>query len=512
MCGLVAFISGTQTFKKEIADAKKAFMHNGLYISAFRGRDATGLALVNGIRTRPSVHKKAMPSSDFLDLRSTAKVLDDVDRCQAVLGHTRSSTRGWISDENAHPFQSEHITLIHNGTIPNYKMLQAKCDSDVDSAHVCVAIAEKGATEVLERISGEYAFIWHNALEGTVNVARNGHRPLFWAFVPDWEGYVFASEQEFLGLVCGRNQIKFSPTRIVYPSEHTIYTFDLSKKNMEYTSSPFVPLSARSRHGPRTGTINGSRNWKDDGSHRGLPTVFEGELGPTTISKEDFDFFVSLASEAKERIGRMNPKHMAHWANPVGYKQQLKAAVRVREGGFKISQIYGARAVVFQEYKKQQDYGCGAVRIMGTQLTIHDGEIHNLDRHQWDAVIRAKNLFVQVVNIRTEKGHPFAILDINEEFLRRALAKYEEELKETGEVPLTFLVGPQGELVAKDRWDDLVKNGCSMCTNPIDPLTADLVFWYNNSPLCVTCADDPDTQSYLHLRSPNENTRQINSN
>lgn len=95
----------------------------------------------------------------------------------AIIGHGRHATRGAINAKNAHPFQHEHITLVHNGTIWS-GVDMSKQEVEVDSHALCVAIAEKGFAEALTDIHGAYAIIAHNAKDGCVYFARNEQRPL----------------------------------------------------------------------------------------------------------------------------------------------------------------------------------------------------------------------------------------------------------------------------------------------------------------------------------------------
>lgn len=95
----------------------------------------------------------------------------------SMVGHGRHATRGAINAKNAHPFQHEHITLVHNGTIWS-GVDMSKQEVEVDSHALCVAIAERGFADALTDIHGAYAIIAHDAKEGAIYFARNEQRPL----------------------------------------------------------------------------------------------------------------------------------------------------------------------------------------------------------------------------------------------------------------------------------------------------------------------------------------------
>ena len=109
----------------------------------------------------------------------------------ALFGHNRYATRGAVSTPNAHPFQTDHITLVHNGTIRNGLAVPK---DEVDSRVLTAELARKGVS-VFEEISGAWTTVWHDAEKNTVNILRNGERPLS---VMQNYGYIFFASDDLM--------------------------------------------------------------------------------------------------------------------------------------------------------------------------------------------------------------------------------------------------------------------------------------------------------------------------
>ncbi|MGG3799776.1 glutamine--fructose-6-phosphate transaminase (isomerizing) [Metabacillus fastidiosus] len=140
MCGIVGYI-GRQ-------DCKEILLR-GLEKLEYRGYDSAGIATINenGVQVFKEKGRIAM-------LR---EVVDTSVQAQAGIGHTRWATHGVPSRTNAHPHQSNsgRFTLVHNGVIENYSILQREhlenvnLKSDTDT-EIIVQLVEKFVSEGLE--------------------------------------------------------------------------------------------------------------------------------------------------------------------------------------------------------------------------------------------------------------------------------------------------------------------------------------------------------------------------
>ena len=139
MCGIVGYIGQI--------DAKEILL-KGLEKLEYRGYDSAGIAVMNeaGVHVFKEVGRIA-------NLRGA---VDESVEATAGIGHTRWATHGVPNQSNAHPHQSAsgRFTLVHNGVIENYHLLQQEylqnvtMKSDTDT-EVIVQLVEHFANEGL---------------------------------------------------------------------------------------------------------------------------------------------------------------------------------------------------------------------------------------------------------------------------------------------------------------------------------------------------------------------------
>jgi len=193
MCGIFG------TYHSHAMDQKqKAIFWNMFQVGVVRGHHGTGLFAVAKDEVK---HIKAGGPPHTLFWKEEFKEFDKhLDESNLIVGHHRYATKGKVSDENAHPFQHGHITLVHNGTI--HSGLDVKQD-EVDSDKLCKAIADVGVRKAFSKISGAYACVWYDAKEKKLFFLKNSQRPLSIAKVHG--NFYWASERPMLEWLIIRN-------------------------------------------------------------------------------------------------------------------------------------------------------------------------------------------------------------------------------------------------------------------------------------------------------------------
>ncbi|MGG3692979.1 glutamine--fructose-6-phosphate transaminase (isomerizing) [Heyndrickxia ginsengihumi] len=174
MCGIVGYI-GTEDVKE--------ILLKGLEKLEYRGYDSAGIA----VRNNEGVHV-FKEKGRIEDLR---QIVDKHVHATAGIGHTRWATHGIPSKENAHPHQSAsgRFTLVHNGVIENYTLLQKEYLADValksdTDTEIIVQLVEKFANEglntaeafrkTLTLLKGSYALALLDEQDpDTIYVAKN---------------------------------------------------------------------------------------------------------------------------------------------------------------------------------------------------------------------------------------------------------------------------------------------------------------------------------------------------
>jgi len=178
MCGIVGYI-GTN-------DAKEILL-KGLEKLEYRGYDSAGIAL----RNEAGVHV-FKEKGRIEDLRH---IVDPNVSATTGIGHTRWATHGAPSRANAHPHQSAsgRFTLVHNGVIENYTLLQKEylpdvaLKSDTDT-EIIVQLVEKFVQDGLPTaeafrktlllLKGSYALALLDEQDGNTIYAAKKKSPL----------------------------------------------------------------------------------------------------------------------------------------------------------------------------------------------------------------------------------------------------------------------------------------------------------------------------------------------
>ena len=219
MCGIVGMVA---TFENGFTFKHKDVFSNLLWLDTLRGDDSTGIFGVNKYgNVKYAKDIKNGPQS--LETTECKDILSDIylnGRC--IVGHNRKATRGFITDENAHPFVEGDKILVHNGTLANHKELTEN-KVEVDSHAILHSIVERGYQKTFEEIQGAFALAWYDTKEKKLHLARNSERPLWIANTPG--AWIFASEKEMLEFVLERNKIEVKDYTELTPG--TVYSIEM---------------------------------------------------------------------------------------------------------------------------------------------------------------------------------------------------------------------------------------------------------------------------------------------
>src|SRR5881275_1084743 len=112
MCGIVGIL-GREPVAVQLIDALKRL--------EYRGYDSAGVATLEAGRL---TRRRAEGKLRNLESKLVREPLNGT----AGIGHTRWATHGRPSERNAHPHATEHLAVVHNGIIENFRELREELE------------------------------------------------------------------------------------------------------------------------------------------------------------------------------------------------------------------------------------------------------------------------------------------------------------------------------------------------------------------------------------------------
>lgn len=437
MCGIVGVIS------KDMRKKHKDFFQQALLVDTLRGTHSTGIARIpNSAGVDVEIFKRALAAWDFLDLRRPDELLGKFYTTSAFIGHNRYATKGAINNRNSHPFQAEHITLVHNGSLLSTHNLPDNQKFVVDSENIAHAIAQIGFEETAKLLNGAFALAWHDATDNTLHLARNKERPMWFVDVKNEDTILYGSEDMMLDWLAGRNGIETETVYEVLPGQHiTFHLGDKKRKLMDYDCR-------------------------------------EVELYKPPVQRFPVPSYPGY-----------NNRQAA--ANDAARKLQAKALERE---GLKVGDKIPFAGMDYVPYGAGSQFG----KIIGCMedepwLPI---EIHRCQAADFTEGATYNGRIASIRISGEPKTPPTLVLD----GIARIVDVKEEDVEtaeETeGKKHMAYIPGPGGRLINFKDWSRYTQHGCSMCQGDLDLKTVDFIEWIDDSPMCADCAaelraDDP---------------------
>ncbi len=452
MCGIIG-VASSEGFK-EFAK-RRNFFFDGLYADALRGMHSTGvLAVPTKYEDEIIIHKKAMPSYDFLETRSADNIIKDIDKYKYVVGHNRHATKGGISSRMAHPFNHGDISLVHNGTLNTQYYLPKGSTFTSDSEAITYAINEQGSEETIKELDGAFALVWHNNNSDTLHMVRNDERPLSFGFVKGVNTMLFASEKRMLDWIALRNGLIMDKV------------YDLNKGHEIIFDSENLKEFEFIKH-----TLKSPKVYYNDNfySNKGSHNTGSSKNNANTIAKKKLKVF----EEFKITAGRR----------------------------------YDIEVTKFVPYNSHQTtgtiFGYLDGRLSGKQK-FHSVQITGVREDEWAWLCESEKGEKRYVNAqltqscqssKTSGKYPvFTAIKPEISDLNTFMTPSEE-----GDKDLPRFQGPQNHPLTSKEFDGLVEDGCCHCTGVIFPEEHEAVGWTaNGEPICPICVNDPNLGITIH--------------
>lgn len=483
MCGIVGVLT---TENSTTQHPYVRFFQQALFADTLRGNDSTGVFLMNTKKQEePEVWKKALAAPDFLQLSRTRNLLRDYADFNIMVGHNRAATKGGVNHTTAHPFQKDHITMVHNGTIYNHRSLTQGHQYDVDSEAICHAISVDGIESVVKKLDGAFTLVYHNGDDNTVNMIRNKERPLAIAKVKGFDTVVFSSEApmlQWIAMRCG-----FSLDKIIEPEPGELFTFtphpDINKwiAKAESRKLDLMPKKPITTYG------GGYGGYYENG-------VYVGTSG-TTTSKKGKGAKASSSSKTSETPSGTTTSTEQRRSTS---NQLLLNIGLAPEDTVVLSDISW---VPYIKAKGDRGWVVGTVDDLERDKVV--GALHNVTKEEYDDMAGSYIYSgVQCAALDRETGRTVVYID-NQDFMVM-------EADDDDTVGTTVSHGSEdentsqvykvrgGEYVTLSTYTELTKDGCDYCGLPIDPVDHEKTGWDEDmAPVCKHCVKSMDLGQYL---------------
>jgi len=498
MCGIVGIASKTLMAKKE-----KDFFSQALYTDLLRGKDSTGIFTVGkDDLAEVEVFKKAYPSHDFMHLPRACSLINNFDKTAVAVGHNRAATKGGVNHNNAHPFQHGNITLVHNGTLTNYNQLAGFTHTAVDSALLCRSIDEIGVQETVNKVTGAYALVWHDASDNTLHFLRNDKREFSMAVSEDGKSLYWASELKMLEWLLDRNNIE--TTEAFLTEENLHISFDLSEAEFKPTTETVEKEVQAVTYSRNTANSTGGTKTKKDQSERigekeARRKAVEAGVNIPKIGDRVEGYFWGVEKYKQGTLGSMQG---------VGSEPDLYCNMEIHgipSNSF-AEGYYSFDVIAVQYVPADDDF---IIRGRNPSLEIRfDNNNEKMEKVQ-DVVegtvtkkpstITAKPLAVThekstksgvLVEKKADEGTPEAAVD-------GLLSRGFVDTNPSGE-DYPF-VGPSGLLCNEKVFNELTKHGCSNCCRDLDTSEHEEITWLDTqTPVCLECASEDAHFNTIH--------------
>ena len=200
MCGIIGIAA-----RRNVADE----LYDGLKRLEYRGYDSAGICtLSDGELERRRAEGK---------LHNLRTKLDEAPLSGTIgIAHTRWATHGAPTMGNAHPHATDHVALVHNGIIENFKALREELiaagrtlESETDSEVVCHLVSreieagaspEQAVQTVLPRLRGAFALAMIFTGHSDLMIGARKGSPLVLGYGEDEEMYLGSDALALAGL------------------------------------------------------------------------------------------------------------------------------------------------------------------------------------------------------------------------------------------------------------------------------------------------------------------------
>lgn len=434
MCGIVGAAGQLNAIHEKMFEQL-------LIIDQLRGHHSTGVFVVDALDDTPSVLKTVGTPDNLLMDKRWEEMKKGANR--VMCGHNRYATKGGINRRNAHPFEFDNVTGVHNGTLSSYYDLEGYHKFDVDSECLYNSVDKLGLKETMGKISGAWAMVYWDARDSRLHFLRNKERPLYLTRTKNGNVWFWASELWMLLGVAHRNNVEIEEPYLLKEDNHASLAFD------DKTGQPIDLLQEE---------VKGKAPAYTAGT-------FYGQGG----SKGNAG---SAAGGAK-------------------VLQLPQPVVVPPEGIFDRTGLMGKIYI--------QGQGANGTRYFGVRVEGYEGFTFKLDANKCPKAIQfGDTLIFDVYSARYEGGVLTLWIDYkNVDGVSAIVDGNDDDGEEDGGSDGETFRNHNGVYLPLESW--LKEYGtCSWCAGDVDPKEAGTKLYKNGEVLCAACGCNTDATQYLN--------------
>ena len=361
------------------------YLADALYFDTLRGTHSTGLFVkdYDTLRKEWSInyHKEAVNGIQFTNTKEFTSLVRPQTNLMFAVGHNRAATQGKINDENSHPFFTENITGVHNGSLKHgwRQDLQVPLTVEVDSHAIYMAINKNGLNWTLDRLNGAYSLVWYDDRDDTLNFVRNDERPMWFVECAEFIG--FGSEKYMIAAAMERRKYKVTGMSELPKNMHV--KIDVSGKGAPAVITAYEPKRLYSQVTTYQGNVNAVHYYPNGSTQTKPPEATTTVTNPPAIETKPLQIVVNNDKPASSYIPKY--EHTDFRSGEIswhGKQWSTRLPIEAYPPAKSDPAAYAYKKIVFSVFSVEDKPVDGKYKVIG-EMVVEPEDGANIEVHAW---------------------------------------------------------------------------------------------------------------------------------